>query len=313
MRLSIIMPRRNRPFANECELRSLVCQHFPKDEYELIVLDDSDRSDTPRVFRSFDGDLNIRFVHLHGWDRVLAGHHVGPRGRKSLAPHLNYGIQRSRGDLIWISLGEMVHLGETLYEMTAPHDAHPSLLLHAGAQDITEDGLRSHDWADHPHALLRRSDIWGTIACPPMSIDIEGMIGATLRASHVRRVGGFDEQYARDTIGCEDEELARRLRRSGLDVRSTARIVLGHVAHPASSGLPEFVSDVTNYRALRRARLRKDAGYWHEADRVRYYRPGTERVPIRANRDGTWGQLPAELELWSLEETISRLEDSHAG
>lgn len=307
MRLSIIMPRRNRPFANQCELRSLACQRFPTDEYELIVLDDSTTPETPKVFREFSDRLNIRFVHFDGWDRIPSDHYyVGPNLRKSLSCHFNYGIRMARGDVIFLDIGEMVHLGETLYELTDPHETHPALLFHAGAQDLTEDGLRTHDWHDHPHALLRRPDVWGVIACPPMTDNLEGLIGASIRTKWLHRIGGFDEAF-HCGIGGEDEELARRLRRASLTIRSSNRILLGHIAHPSQSGLADFVGEPLNYRALRRNLLAKDAGYWDEQERVRYYRPGTEKSYVRANVDRTWGQLPCGVEEWPLDETVERL------
>ena len=313
MKLSIIMPRRNRPFANECELRSLACQHFPKDEYELIVLDDSTTSETPAVFRAFSGELNIQFVHFDGWDRVPPEtYYVGPNLRKSLSFHLNYGIRMALGEIVFLDIGEMVHLGETLYELTEPHDVYPALLFHAGAQDLTEDGLRTHSWHDHPHALLRRSEIWGQLACPPMTDDLEGMIGASVKAAWLSRVGGFDETFQQG-IGAEDEELARRLRRAGVEIRSSHRIMLGHIAHPSQSGLADFVDESPNYRALRRNLVAKDAGYWAEQERVRYYRPGTEKAPIRANSDRAWGQVPSGLDVWTLDDTIERLGENCAG
>ena len=275
MKLSIIMPRRNRPFANECELRSLVCQRFPKDEYELIVLDDSTTPETPRIFKEFSNDLNIRFVHFDGWDAVPAGsYYVAPNGRKGVAFHVNYGIHLALGDVILVDGGEMVHLGETLYEMTDPHDVHPALLFHAGAQNVTEEGLRTYDWHDHPLALVRRHSIWGTLACPPMTDDLEGLIGASVRAAWLHRIGGYDETYY-GGLGCDDEEMARRLRRAGVTIRSSNRVLFGHIEHPPQSGLADFVQESSAYRALRRNRLAKDAGYWKEQERVSYYRPGT--------------------------------------
>lgn len=301
MTLSIIMPRRNRPFANECELRSLVCQHFPTDEYEIIVLDESTEASAPLVFRSFQDQLPIRFVHFEGW-RPTPEFYMSYNGGKNLSLHLNYGIQQARGDIILIENGEMIHLGESLYAMTEPHLQHPALLYHGAVKNVLEDGARTHNWFQHPQALFERPDIWGEWMVTPRTDDLEGLIFASARQAVLRRIGGYDQDYDRGE-SCGDEEMARRLRRAGCDVISSPMMVAAHLDHPRQ----DYTADPDFYRHRMANRLRKDRGYWEPGQRHRYYRPGTEKARLRANVGVEWGTMPPWVSCWTLDETIARL------
>lgn len=304
MRLSLILPRRDRPFANWCELMSLVRQRLSRDQYEILVLDDSTTTDTPKIYKEFQRHLPIRFFHFHGW-RSGATCYVGPDQVKSLSFHFNYGLRHAQGDIVLIEAGEMVHLAP-LEEMIDPHMNHTGLLCHGGVKDIREEGLRTHNWATHPESLWERPDIWGELLVPPSregALELNGFLYLSLRRALALRVGGFDEAFAQDGFDCEDEEFTRRLQRSGCETRSLARIMAGHVSHDKR----EWTSTPALYRYRLANRVKKDQGYWEPEWRAPYYRPGTEKRPITANAGYSWGSVPRGVDVWTLGETIERL------
>lgn len=77
MKASIIIPTYNRSDMICKTLESLIQQNFPKEEYEIIVIDNNSKDDTPRVVREFiqkhDGLVNISYAKElrqgDGWAR----------------------------------------------------------------------------------------------------------------------------------------------------------------------------------------------------------------------------------------------------
>lgn len=304
LKLSILMVRRDRPFPNFIEIKSLALQRFDPRDYEVIVLDDSTTTETPAVFDRFRSQLNLRFFHFHGWDRA-EDVFVGPHGRKSLATHMNYGIRKARGEIIILESGEYVHLGESLQAMWEVHQDTKKLLYHGGVRTIETNAFESHNWDQHPEALFQRQDIWGEVICPPYVSDPEGFSFCSVPRSLLMALGGYDHAFTQG-YGCEDEELIRRIRQSGAMMGSASRYIVGHLSHEDAQGA-QGTQPPVNYRAMQRNRLLKDQGYYEDDTRVKYYRPGIEKRPIVANEGLRWGRLPRGVECWTLDETLERL------
>lgn len=308
VRLSVVTIRRDRPDYTWAELASIQLQRWDPRDYEIIMLDDSTTTALPEVVRQFRdaGGMPIRFVHFHGWMRSPSLH-VGPNGRRSIALHLNYGLRMARGTVILLVIGEFLHIGQTLHEMTDVHQTHSALIYHGCVRDLRKEIVEDRGWiARHETASLRRQeDAWRTWFVHPVHAPLhEEFVFSSMRAQQLRWIGGFDERFLAG-LECELGESARRLARAGCVVRYSDQILAGHIEHSRTGR----DLDPSNYRAAQRARRLMDQGYWETNPKVKYYRPGTEKRPIRANADGDWGTLPPGVEVWSLEETLQRLPD----
>lgn len=310
MRLSLLTVRRNRPDSTEAELASIQLQRWDSAEYEVIILDDSTTTALPRVIQSSrDEGMPLRFIHFHGWTRSPTTH-IGPNGRRSIALHLNYGLRMARGDVVLVVIGEFLHIGSTLHEMADVHQAHPSLVYHGCVRDLKHEVVDQREWVARQDTayLADQDDAWGQWFVHPVHTPLhEEFVFSSMRTKHLRWIGGFDEVFVAG-LECELGESARRMARAGCDVQYSCRVVGGHIEHErAGRDL-----DPANYRAAQRARRLMDQGYWAKNPKVKYYQPGTEKRPIRANVGHDWGTLPPGVEVWSLEETLRRLPpDAH--
>jgi hypothetical protein len=315
MKLSILMIRKDRPFYNWCELKSLSLQHFPKDEFEVICMDDSTTAETPKVFKEFSNEMNIKFYHFDGWDRVPQDYrknhlYVGPTGKKDVAMHMNYGLARADGDLIFMEWGEFVHMGETLLEVTGRHDNAPNLVYYPAVRSVTPEALEAHMWHRHPEALWTRPDIWGEYRCPPGEggTDItHGMMCSITRKVVLERLGGCEETWQKSTKWdiC-DEELARRIHRSDCIIQCSDKVLMASIDHdPGDSVTRSTTAD--EYRGKMRSRRMKDSGWWGNCIKFPYYRPGTEKQHLIANRGRERGAIPPNMEVWNLDETLEKL------
>lgn len=298
--LTVLMLRRDRPDENRAELTSLLYQ-TDCPSFEVVVLDDSTSLDTPRVFKEFSDRLNIKFFHLDGWHQVTNIWHSeeAGRGRTSLSIHFNMGIRVAVGRVVLIECGEMVHTPESLYTMYSVHSEEPNIVFNGVVRDISLDRICPYLYINSPipSNLDRDGDEW----IVPRNWTGDGIIFTSVLRSNLLRIRGYDEQYM---IGrsCEDEEFSRRLVRSGNRIVGYDKLLAYHLSHSRSGR----VSAPENYRATQHNMLMKDAGYADTDTRVKYYRPASNLVPVKAN-ETVWGCLPHGVEVWTLDETLERL------
>ena len=85
---SIVICTRNRAGSLARSLQSILGQQFPKDQFEVIVVDDGSSDSTPDVVKSFQFS-----VHLSAFHYVSQDH-------QGLNTARNAGIQRARGEVV---------------------------------------------------------------------------------------------------------------------------------------------------------------------------------------------------------------------
>jgi glycosyltransferase involved in cell wall biosynthesis len=151
-------------------IRSALSQHFPRQDYEVIVVDDGSTDNSPRIIRDFGDDIIPIFF----------------RKNRGLPAARNEGIRKARGRFV-------VHLDSDDYmddELLHVEYLHLVSNLDWGAVacdyfevDANEAHLRRHDARQEP------------IAC-----------GIMFRKDNLIEIGLYDEAMRI----CEDEELRRR-------------------------------------------------------------------------------------------------------
>lgn len=85
MDISVIIPTYNRPKQLERCLRSLVRQNYPREKYEIIVVDDGSKDDNGETVSLFSGALQLKYLYQKN---------MGPASAKNL------GIEYAKGDII---------------------------------------------------------------------------------------------------------------------------------------------------------------------------------------------------------------------
>lgn len=303
--LSIITVRFNRVFANRVELMSLARQTLAPERFEIVIIDESTTGELPALIKQFQSRLHIQYRHVTEWPQTGTIHRAAV-GRVSHSIHLNAALTLARGRVIMIEAGEYVHLPESLEMMMEPHQVpgQSPCVVHAQVRDLKGHLITEEQWNQDLRTLTTRTDCWGQWFAHPTHTPLyDEMACSSVRTDLLRKIGGMDETFM-SGLQCEVGEVLRRLVRCGATVQFTPTLVAGHLEHPRydRSVGPD------DYRAMQRNRRLLDQGYWESNPKVKYYRPGTEKRPIVANQRRTMGIFPSEVEQWSLQETLDRLE-----
>lgn len=204
----------------ELTLLSFLRQDFPKDEYELIVVDDhspdhSARNVVAKLRRDFP-DASIHYLRQHRED---GGEYF------SSALVKNLGTRLARGRYVWFNNAEIVQAGESLQYVSRQHREEPGpLCLRGRVIDLpfeqlwgkTQAELDSlHDAADRGRERVATADHAGL---------------ASMRRDILVALGGNDERF--DHWGKEDLDLAARLKRVGVTYRYDEQVKSFHISHP---------------------------------------------------------------------------------
>jgi glycosyltransferase involved in cell wall biosynthesis len=82
LRASVIIPTRDRAERLECCLESLTRQTLPRDEFEVLVIDNGSTDSTPEVAKRFSDRLNLVYV-LEPDPGLHSGRHAGVRNARA--------------------------------------------------------------------------------------------------------------------------------------------------------------------------------------------------------------------------------------
>lgn len=210
MRLSAVVPTYNRSEVLRVCLRSLAAQTLPRDQFEVLVVDDGSSDDTESVVRRFEPELAVRYLRQ-------------PTNRGRAAAR-NRGIREATGDVVVFVDSDVFPVPEFLEAHRAIH------LRHHRAVGRGPLRLTVHlDDPFHKPALL-----------PDPSPAFLDTANASVRREHLVAAGGFDEEFRH--YGWEDVDLGLRLRRMGLRRVFDRRALAYHYQPPpAPENLPELL------------------------------------------------------------------------
>ena len=190
VRLSVVVPAHNAPHQLELTLPALLANDLPRDEWELIVVDDASQDDTPLVAARY-ADTVVR----------LRGMPNGPGYAR------NRGAEVSRGDILVFVDADVRLYPDALRHIVNAMDSDPEVSAIFGSYDASpaDPGLVSQ-YRNLLHHYVHQSNAG----------DAETFwagLGAIRRDVFIG-VGMFDEwHYSRPQI--EDIELGRRMRMAG--------------------------------------------------------------------------------------------------
>lgn len=216
LRLSVVVPTYNRARVLRVCLASLAAQTLPREEFEVLVVDDGSTDDTESVVRAFEGALVVRYLRQ-------------PSNCGQAAAR-NRGIHEATGEVV-------VFVDSDVFPTPGFLAAHQA--IHLGRQRVVGRG-----------PLLLTAHLDDPFRRPPLLLDPSPAFLDTANSSvsrkHLLAVGGFDEEFRH--YGWEDVDLGLRLRRLGLRRVFHRGALAYHYQPPAT---PEAVPELLRKEAER--------------------------------------------------------------
>ncbi len=201
-KVSVIIPTYNQKEILAKTLDYLILQDYPKERYEIIVVDDGSSDATQEMVKSKMGSkVGLRYFY-----------------QKKRGPHFarNLGIDKARGEII-------IFVDSDIF--TPPNFISEHVKFHQKFGDVVVSGptVRT-DRLDNVFADANRRKI------KKLLFDFSGPSFITSNLSVKRkfliRVGGFDEEFT--GFGWHDWELGLRLKKLGFKARRNINAIVYH-------------------------------------------------------------------------------------
>lgn len=245
MELSVLVTTYERPRNLERSLASLAVQRGVAGRFEVVVTDDGSRDGTHEIVRAFARRVPFPV-------RLTTHEHDGFR----VARCRNEGVRESAGRYLVFSDGDCIlpprHLERHLR-------ARRRGVVRAGkCYRLDRAATERLTVADVESGAYRRAVTWGErwrvwrrwardLECQwrrhPVRPKLAGYHFAIAREDF-EAVNGFDEEYV--GWGCEDDDLAERLRMAGLRIRTLVGHGAYHMWHPSDPSVPASWSGGAN-------------------------------------------------------------------
>jgi glycosyltransferase involved in cell wall biosynthesis len=243
-RVAVIVATRNRPDALRVCLTHLAAQTLPREEFEVIVVDDGSDPPLDGVVAPFAGRTNLRVVRQH------------PQGP---AAARNAGIAATRAPVLAFTDDDCRPAPDWLEHLLPHFDAGVDLMVGGRVSNALHHNVSSatsqliHDLAYEHHNEGAGASFFAT-----------NNVAAS--AAGLVRIGGFDPRFR---YAAEDRDLCARWHEEGLPLVFDPA---AHVQHAHQLTLPRFCGQHFRYgrgawlfhQALRtrgRGRLARDVGF----------------------------------------------------
>ncbi|GAA1022206.1 glycosyl transferase [Acrocarpospora pleiomorpha] len=255
LKCSVVIPTYNRAELLRHTLYALTLQTLPREEFEVIVVDDGSDDGTAGVARSFDDRLNLSYTFRE---------REGYRAAKTR----NVGIFQAKADICVLFDCGVLAGSDCLRAHLSSHDdaAAPvavtgyvfcynfggedadlmSRTIDFANPDATIAMLRANrQWLDMREDFYTKyGDDYGYLPAPWMNY---WTCNVSARTDQLRAVGGFDEDFV--AWGGEDIDLGYRLHRDGAHFVLNRDAVAIHSPHPKSESENNAEADA-NYRRM---------------------------------------------------------------
>ena len=213
-------------------LEALFQQDLPKDQYEIVFVDDGSTDETLAMAQEMAKTAPCRM-------KVLTKKNDGlPRAR-------NVGIRACEGDIILFMDDDTFADPALLREHIAFHDQYPKAVVQGWVNHIADldyNGPRRYTMDDYSRSFFWTSNV-------------------SVRRKFVNEVGGFDEDF--QEYGYQDMELGSRLRKLGLKKYVNNKAIVSHYKPPRQKkDLPRMMRQAESCGRSGMIYIRKRGG-WH--------------------------------------------------
>lgn len=219
--VSIVIPTRDRPGPLRTRLQALEQQDLPREQFEVVVVDDGSAVPPTSLIESLDGRIHASLV-------VQAN--AGPAAAR------NTGAKHASGRIVAFTDDDCRPDRGWVRTLAAHIDQDADALV---------GGRTVNALPDNPYAMASQlliSYLYGFYNRNPGAVVFLTSNNFAMRADRFHAVGGFDERFP--LAAGEDRDLCDRWLRNGMRLVYTPDAVVRH-AHPLS--LTGFVRQHTNY------------------------------------------------------------------
>jgi len=187
LKISIVIPVYNsKNFISDC-LRALEQQTIPRDQYEIIVVDDGSIDNTVEVVKSFE---SVRCISIT---------HGGPAAAR------NAGVREAIGEIIAFTDSDCVPTPYWLEKITAPFDNKEVIGTKGVYRTSQKHVVSRFVQLEYQYKYERMARL--------QSIDFIDTYSAAYRRDVILENGGFDTTFTLPSV--EDQELSFRLAQKG--------------------------------------------------------------------------------------------------
>lgn len=202
MKVSVIIPAYNAENTLAATLESLENQTYPKENYEIIVVDDGSTDKTAEIAKSY----NVRYIYQKN---------AGPASAR------NKGVQFANGEIILFTDSDCVPESNWISELVRPF-SDPEVAAAKGRY-LTKQKERIANFAQLEFEERYRKLL------NYKYIDFVDSYSAAFRKSVFLSVGGFDQQFT--VANNEDVELSYKLVSKGYKMLFVPEAIVYHL-HP---------------------------------------------------------------------------------
>jgi len=212
-KVSLIIPTHNEKKILARTLNYLMVQDYPRDQYEIIVVDDGSTDGTQEMVESkTESKISLRCLY-----------------QKQRGPHFarNLGIEKARGEII-------IFVDSDIF--TAPNFITEHVKFHQKFGDVVVSGplvrtdRMNHTFSDTGKRKLKKLSF--VFSFPSFITS-----NLSVRRKFLIKVGGFDEEFT--GFGWHDWELGLRLKKLGLEAKRNINAMVYHYKEKTSlSDLP---------------------------------------------------------------------------
>lgn len=202
--ISVIIPAYNAEnFIDKC-LKSLSNQNYPKNKYEIIVVDDGSTDDTVDVVRKFK---KVKLIEQK---------HSGPAAARNL------GVKRAKGEIVLFTDSDCIPDKNWIKNMVEPFKDKKIVGVSGTYKTLNKDKLAArfagYEIEDR-HEKLKKQE----------SIDFIGTFSAGYKKKIFLKFGGFDESFP--IASSEDPDFSFRISKAGLKMIFQPKAFVYH-RHP---------------------------------------------------------------------------------
>ena len=232
VKISVLTPSYNRCDLLKRTLETLLAQDFPKDQYEVIVVDDGSTDGTLSMAQELAKTASCRM-------KVLTKKNDGASRARNL------GIHAAEGEILLFIDDDTFAVPALLREHLAFHELYPKAVVQGWVNHIEElnpKGPRKVKMDD-----LSRSFFWTS--------------NVSVRKKYVDEVGGFYDGF--QEYGYQDMELGFRLKQLGLKKYVNNKAIVSHYKPPKQKqDLPRMLQQAESNARSGMIYVRKYGGAW---------------------------------------------------